>query len=59
MYYLSYIEIQKVLREIEEGYIHGIKSSSGYADKKYNTTAVFVVRKVRNKLYHKMKSKYE
>ncbi len=59
MWYLSYKEIQELLRETEEEYIHKIKSSSDYDDKKYNTTAVFVTRKIRNKLYNAMKKKYE
>ena len=59
MYYLSYAEIQKALQEIEGSYIHRIKSSEDYDDKKYNTTAVYVTRKIRNKLYNAMKKKYE
>jgi|ETNmetMinimDraft_4_1059912.scaffolds.fasta_scaffold33986_4 hypothetical protein len=59
MWHLSYKEIQELLREIEEEYIHEIKSSSDHDDKKYNTTAVYVTRNIRNKLYNAMKKKYE
>ena len=59
MWYLSFNEINETLRRLEEEHIRGIKSSEDYDDKKYHTTAVFLTRKIRNKLHRKMKNKYE
>ena len=59
MWWLSHKEIKEILRETEEEYIRRAKASTDHSDKKYNTTGVFITRKLRNKLYNAMKKKYE
>ena len=59
MWWLSYKEIQKVLRESEEDYLRHFKSLDDHESKGYNRDGIFVTREIRKKLYEAMKKKYD